>query len=232
MWIRWAKNLRDVTSIFRNKCRRPLPITNYHNSFCYVCSPTTRTKLSDFQVETKSNVVGLQNPNEVELSLRTGPTTNVHERVIEKFPSSSSTVHPPHLQAASSTMSDPASPSPSADSITHLRSTTNVDGILNGQRTDSNGGLIRRSWVAMTDMLTPFSPAALASLPKNLSTRPRYTRADGIPDAEADDEGNMPAIRDYHAINSLPAQVRVPKKIATPIKVEAKVWFANERSTS
>jgi len=82
----------------------------------------------------------------------------------------------------------------------------------------------------MTDMLTPFSPAALASLPKNLRTRPRYTRADGIPDAEADDEGNMPAIRDYHAINSLPPQVRVPKKIATPIKVEAKVWFANERT--
>jgi len=83
----------------------------------------------------------------------------------------------------------------------------------------------------MTDLLSPFSPTALASLPKNLSIRPRYTRADGIPDAEEDDEGNMPAVRDYHAINSLPPQVRVPKKIATPIKVEAKVWFANERST-
>ena len=82
----------------------------------------------------------------------------------------------------------------------------------------------------MTDMLTPFSPGALASLPKNLKTSPKYTRADGIPDAELDDEGNMPAVRDYHAINSLPPQVRVPKKIATPIKVEAKVWFANERS--
>jgi len=82
----------------------------------------------------------------------------------------------------------------------------------------------------MTDMLTPFSPGALASLPKNLRTRPRYTRADRIPDTDADDEGNMPAVRDYHAINSLPPQVRVPKKIATPIKVEAKVWFANERT--
>jgi hypothetical protein len=82
----------------------------------------------------------------------------------------------------------------------------------------------------MTDMLSPFSPAALASLPKGLRTRPRYTRADRIPDTDADDEGNMPAVRDYHAINSLPPQVRVPKKIATPIKVEAKVWFANERS--
>jgi len=82
----------------------------------------------------------------------------------------------------------------------------------------------------MTDVLSPFSPAALASLPKNLKTRPRYTRADGIPEAEMDDEGNMPAVRDYHAINSFPPQVRIPKKIAAPIKVEAKVWFANERT--
>ncbi len=40
----------------------------------------------------------------------------------------------------------------------------------------------------------------------------------------------MPTVRDYHAINSVPPQVRVPKKIATPVKVEGKVWFANERS--
>jgi len=40
----------------------------------------------------------------------------------------------------------------------------------------------------------------------------------------------MPAVRDYHAINSLPPQVRVPRKIASSIKVEAKVWFANERT--
>ena len=120
-------------------------------------------------------------------------------------------------------MSDPTSPSLSTDG---------ADALLNGRRrADSNGGLFHRSWVAMTDMLSPFSSAALASLPKNLRTRPRYTRADGIPDAEEDDEGNMPAVRDYHAINSLPSQVRIPKKIATPIKVEAKVWFANERST-
>ena len=38
-------------------------------------------------------------------------------------------------------------------------------------------------------------------------------------------------VRDYHAINdALPAGVKIPKKIATPIRVEAKVWFANERS--
>ena len=127
-------------------------------------------------------------------------------------------------------MSDPTSPSPSTDGAAHLR--PDADALLSGHsRTDSDGGLIRRSWVAMTDMLNPFSPAALASLPQGLTTRPRYTRADRIPDADADDEGNMPAVRDYHAINSLPPRVRVPKKIATPIKVEAKVWFANERST-
>ena len=135
--------------------------------------------------------------------------------------------HPPHLPASSSTMSDPTSPSPSTDGIAHPRPAADLDG---HNRTGSAGGIIRRSWVAMTDMLTPFSPAALASLPKNLKTTPKYTRADRIPETEADDEGNMPTVRDYHAINSLPPQVRVPKKIATPIKVEAKVWFANERS--
>lgn len=124
-------------------------------------------------------------------------------------------------------MSDPASPNPSTDGAAHLRPGAELNG---HSRTDSNGGLIRRSWVAMTDMLTPFSPAALASLPKNLKPSPKYTRADRIPETEADDEGNLPAVRDYHAINSLPPQVRVPKKIATPLKVEAKVWFANERS--
>ena len=153
-----------------------------------------------------------------------------HERAIEKKPRLLQTFHPPRLLLLSGTMSIPTSPS--TDGSTHLRPDANVDPLLNGhRRPDSSGGLIRRSWVAMTDMLTPFSPAALASLPKNIRTRPRYTRADGIPDAELDDEGNMPAARDYHAINSLPPQVRVPKKIATPIKVEAKVWFANERST-
>lgn len=74
----------------------------------------------------------------------------------------------------------------------------------------------------------------------------RYTRADNIPDAEVrsllvlmfkilnvvqpDEEGNLPAVRDYHAINSVPTNVRVPKKVATPVRVEGKVWFANERS--
>lgn len=84
----------------------------------------------------------------------------------------------------------------------------------------------RRSWY---DVLSPFSPSALALLP-NLKRPTRYTRADAIPATEIGDHGQTPTVRDYHAINSLPPQVRVPKKIATSVKVEGKVWFANERS--
>jgi len=69
---------------------------------------------------------------------------------------------------------------------------------------------------------TLFSPKALSLLPR-LSRPKRYLRADAIPD------GQQSTVRDYHAIN-LPPQVRVPKKIPTPIHVEGKVWFANERS--
>ncbi|KAI0342739.1 hypothetical protein BDW22DRAFT_1484311 [Trametopsis cervina] len=98
-------------------------------------------------------------------------------------------------------------------------------------RQDRQGSLIRRSWHAMSDVLSPFSPSALAQLPqKTFSRRPRYTRADNVPEAEQDEQGQMPTVRDYHAINSVPPQVRVPKKIATPVKVEGKVWFANERT--
>lgn len=82
----------------------------------------------------------------------------------------------------------------------------------------------------MSDLLFPFSPSALAQLPKNLPRPVRYTRADAIPDAERDEDGQMPTVRDYHSINSVPPQVRVPKKIPTPVRVEGKVWFANERT--
>ncbi|KAF5391599.1 hypothetical protein D9757_002535 [Collybiopsis confluens] len=97
---------------------------------------------------------------------------------------------------------------------------------------DRPDSLIRRSWHAMSERLSIFSPAALASLPT--VTRPsRYTRADGIPDVGRDEEsanGQRPTVRDYHSINNLPPRVRVPKKIKTPIRVEGKVWFANERT--
>jgi len=58
----------------------------------------------------------------------------------------------------------------------------------------------------------------------------RYTREDDIPDADHDVDGQRPTIRDYNAINSVPPRVRVPKKVATSLKVEGKVWFANERT--
>lgn len=95
----------------------------------------------------------------------------------------------------------------------------------------------------MADRLSPFSPQALASLP-NVSRPGKYLRADGIPDTSrnivsVDENGNTsngdggdqrPTVRDYHSINHLPPQVRVPKKIPTSVKVEGKVWFANERT--
>jgi hypothetical protein len=93
-----------------------------------------------------------------------------------------------------------------------------------------DSGLIRRSWHAMTEFMSPFSPKALASLPKSVERPVRYTRADAIPDVGEDEHGERPTVRDYHAINSLPPKVRVPKKVKTPVRVEPKVWFANERS--
>ncbi|KIM84178.1 hypothetical protein PILCRDRAFT_33227, partial [Piloderma croceum F 1598] len=57
-----------------------------------------------------------------------------------------------------------------------------------------------------------------------------YTRADDIPHTEPNPEdGLRPTVRDYHSISHA-REVRVPKKIATPIRVEGKVWFANERT--
>lgn len=41
--------------------------------------------------------------------------------------------------------------------------------------------------------------------------------------------GERPTVRDYHSIN-LPPNVRIPKKLATSVKVEGKIWFANERN--
>jgi hypothetical protein len=82
-----------------------------------------------------------------------------------------------------------------------------------------DAGLLRRSWHVMADILSPFSSTALAALPKNpQGIRERSTRVD-----------NIPHNPDYGTIN-LPPGVRVPKKLATPIKVEGKVWLAAERS--
>jgi len=93
-----------------------------------------------------------------------------------------------------------------------------------------HGSLIRRSWHAMSELLSPFSSSALAQLPKRPARPSRYTRANEIPDVEpTDEDGQMPTVRDYHSI-TVPPQVRVPKKTPTPVRVESKVWFANERS--
>jgi len=95
-----------------------------------------------------------------------------------------------------------------------------------------HGSLIRRSWHAMSELLSPFSSSALAQLPKKPARPSRYTRANEIPDVEPTDEDGgrqMPTVRDYHSI-TVPPQVRVPKKTPTPVRVESKVWFANERT--
>ncbi|KAG2076492.1 hypothetical protein BDR04DRAFT_1089611 [Suillus decipiens] len=91
---------------------------------------------------------------------------------------------------------------------------------------DVHVGLFRRPWTAFF----PFSSSALAFLPENTQRPVRYTREDDIPDVDHDVDGQRPTIRDYNAINSVPPQIRVPKKVATSLKIEGKVWFANERT--
>jgi len=93
---------------------------------------------------------------------------------------------------------------------------------------DDSRSLTLRAWHAL---LSPFSATALAGLPR-LKRPERYLRADDIPVTEANEDGQRPTVRDYHSITSLPPNVHVPKKIPTSIKVEGKVWFANERSES
>ncbi|PPQ63938.1 hypothetical protein CVT24_009113 [Panaeolus cyanescens] len=103
----------------------------------------------------------------------------------------------------------------------HSQSDTLVASEPSASDLNNTSSLIKR-------FLSPFSASALASLPR--VRRPeRYLRADAIPNTESNAEGERPTVRDYHSIN-LPPQVRVPKKIPTSIKVEGKVWFANERT--
>ena len=94
---------------------------------------------------------------------------------------------------------------------------------------DRDSGILRRSWHSMAEMINPFSSGALSLLPKQpFKGKQSSVRTDTIPDPQSISE-----VRDYHSINAtLPPEVRIPKKIATPINVEGKVWFANERSTS
>jgi len=107
--------------------------------------------------------------------------------------------------------------SPTTDENAQLRSRVDAS--------EQNGSLGRRAWQAI---LNPFSTTALNRLPR--VRRPeRYLRADDIPVTDTNEDGERPTVRDYHAIN-LPPKVHVPKKIKTSVKVEGKVWFANERS--
>ncbi|KAG8748242.1 hypothetical protein FRC10_007631 [Ceratobasidium sp. 414] len=96
---------------------------------------------------------------------------------------------------------------------------------------EEDESLFKRSVHAVSDLFSPFSSTALASLPRNpVGFRERSTRIDRIPDSNAPD-----GVPNYQSVASQgPSQsrvrVRVPKKVATPIKVETKVWLANERS--
>ncbi|KIJ51439.1 hypothetical protein M422DRAFT_43974 [Sphaerobolus stellatus SS14] len=98
-------------------------------------------------------------------------------------------------------------------------------------------GVFARPWGAVTRFFTPSSLRIrdllfpTEDLPEpQLEVRQRSTRADRIPETGEDEEGQRPTVRDYHSINAPNVNVRVPKKIATPIRVEGKVWFANERT--
>ncbi|KAG8898130.1 hypothetical protein FRB99_007646 [Tulasnella sp. 403] len=108
-----------------------------------------------------------------------------------------------------------------------MASSSSADDNGNQKLSSRASSLIRRSASAVQDIFPfPFSSNALASLPQNPEgRRERATRRDNIPDIPS--EGGVP---NYQSISGIPVQVRIPKKIATPIKVEAKVWFANERT--
>ncbi|KAJ7067145.1 hypothetical protein C8F01DRAFT_1247542 [Mycena amicta] len=79
---------------------------------------------------------------------------------------------------------------------------------LRPQQAQDPDSLIRRSWHAMTDMLSPFSSSALAQLP---ARQVRYTRADNIPETEPNDDGQRPAVRDYLSINHPCAERQPPR---------------------
>jgi hypothetical protein len=92
-----------------------------------------------------------------------------------------------------------------------------------------NTSLFKRSWNAVADVISPFSPSALATLPKVPVERiDREIRTDNIPEAGS---SAYAGVRDYNSINAnLPPNVTIPQKVPTIIRVESKVWFANERS--
>jgi hypothetical protein len=95
---------------------------------------------------------------------------------------------------------------------------TNGAAQLANPGTTREGSLLRRSMHVMTDLFSPFSSSALATLPQN----PRGFR-------ERDVRAHRP-FRSYNATDDSQIPVPVPKKVMTPIRVETKVWLALERS--
>ena len=98
-----------------------------------------------------------------------------------------------------------------------------------GRGHNRESSLLRRSWNAFADAISPFSRSALSLLPKVPAGLPdREVRADPLREPGS---STFVRIRDYNSVNpALPPNVPVPRKVPTPIRVEGKVWFANERS--
>lgn len=99
--------------------------------------------------------------------------------------------------------------------------------LTNGHGNAESTSAVKRGLNQLSDMFyQPFSAGALKLLPeRGEGSRAKSKRADRIPD-----QANQPLLTDYHSINDPTVRVRVPKKVLTPVKVEAKVWFANERT--
>ncbi|KAG8213091.1 hypothetical protein J3R82DRAFT_11487 [Butyriboletus roseoflavus] len=83
-------------------------------------------------------------------------------------------------------------------------------------RRESTGESVVGPFGVSWSSFLPFSSSAIASLPEDTPRPSRYTRQDDIPDQ----------VQNYSTIQP----VRVPRKVPTAIKVEGKVWFANERT--
>lgn len=117
------------------------------------------------------------------------------------------------------TLVDPAAPNPTYGS--------QEPSTINGHRRQNS--ILKRSWNAVADAISPFSSSALQSLPRvPIGLPDREVRTDNIPEPGS---SSYAAVRDYNSVNpALPPNVPVPQKLATPIRVEGKVWFANERS--
>jgi len=120
------------------------------------------------------------------------------------------------------------------DDPTTLAADMDIDGISESSEAkhpqhSRQGSLFKRSWNAVADVISPFSSSALATLPKvPIERSDREVRTDNIPEVGS---SSYAGVRDYNSVNpALPPNVPIPQKLPTPIRVEGKVWFANERT--